>query len=267
VLVAARRLGAATAIHEQNALPGRANRWLARRADLILTGLETPPGAFPPERTRLVGNPVRAELLAPLDRRAARLKLGLPLEGPVCLCFGGSLGAAAINRLMLSILRSSSTASSTPPWHFLWAAGPTHLESVRAELAAGPKLAAVATVVGYLNDMASAYAAADLVIARAGALTLAELAALGKPSILIPLPTSAGGHQLGNARCMAEAGATILVEESDPSAAEKIATSLAQLGADWGKLSAMGKAASGLGKPDAARAMAEALAALVIARS
>ena len=88
-ILAAKRAGAAVALHEQNALPGAANRFLARFADQVLTGVEPRPGTLPEGKTLLVGNPVRAELFEPIDKIAARRELGLAEEGPLCLCFGG----------------------------------------------------------------------------------------------------------------------------------------------------------------------------------
>lgn len=279
VLWAARGIGAKTAIHEQNAYPGAANRWLARGANLVLTGIETPPGVFPADRTRLVGNPVRADLLKPHDRAAARRELGLPTDAPICLWFGGSLGAQNVNRLLMETLQrifpnpvappnaicesdaASSDASSQ--WHFLWGAGRQLHDECRRWLDQHPALAARVTLKAYLDRMDLAYAAADLVVARAGALTLAELTALGKPSILIPLPHSAGDHQRGNARTLERAGAGRVVEEADAQAAEKLANSIKEFGAANDTLSVMSRNALALGRPHAAKEMAEAVLGLI----
>lgn len=258
-LFAAQRAGARIVLHEQNAAPGLANRLFARRADLILTGIPVEPGRFPESKTKLVGNPVRRELLAPIDTKLARRHLGLPEIGRLCLCFGGSLGAARVNALVADALAKLPADS---PWHFLWAAGPTQIERVRQRIAELPHVATRITLVPYLERMDWAYAAADLVIARAGAITLAEITALGKPSILIPLPTSAGGHQLSNARVLEQKGAAQVIEEGDLDSVEKISTALSKFGSDCDKLMAMAEAARTLGAPDAAQAMAQAIGQL-----
>ena len=126
----------------------------------------------------------------------------------------------------------------------------------------GPEAAERVTLRPYLDRMDLAYAAADLVVARSGALTLAELAALGKPSVLIPLPTSAGDHQLENARRMEEAGAAVVVEQGKADAAKKIGTTLRRFAADCAILDAMARGALAQGKPDAAKQMADAIGLL-----
>jgi UDP-N-acetylglucosamine--N-acetylmuramyl-(pentapeptide) pyrophosphoryl-undecaprenol N-acetylglucosamine transferase len=257
-LLAARRRGARIVIHEQNAQPGLANRLFARRADLVLTGIPTVEGAFPPEKTRLTGNPIRKELLAEIDPKLARRELGLPEAGSVCLCFGGSLGASRVNAAVFATIEKLPPDS---PWHFLWATGPMDHNRIKERLSGG-SVATRATIVPYLNRMDLAYAAADLVIARAGAITLAEITALGKPALLIPLPTAAGGHQLSNARVLEQNGAAIVIEEGDASSVEKISTALSNFRDDCDKLRAMSEAARRLGLPHAARTMAEAIGQL-----
>lgn len=249
VLWAARRAGAVTMIQEQNALPGLANRLLARGAARIFAGLPVTEGGFPPDKLRVTGNPVRAELLRRVDPAEARRQLGLPAEGRVVLCFGGSLGARGLNELILKALESKAARR----WHWLWAAGPDHFEQLERERGTRPGLAESVTLVPYLTEMAEAYAVADVVICRAGAITLAELAALGKPSILVPLPTSAKDHQRANARRFQDEGAGVLVEEKDAEAGQKIVTCLEQFERDCDKLTALGEAARRLGHPGAAR--------------
>lgn len=257
-LMAASRAGARVVLHEQNAAPGLANRLLARRADLVLTGIPTLPGAFPPAKVERVGNPVRRELLAEIPPKLARRELGLPESGRVCLCFGGSLGAARLN----AILEAAIEKTDSERWHFLWASGPAHFEALQATLRRNPALAERAKLLPYIERMDVAYAAADLVICRAGAITLAELTALGKPSILVPLPTAAGGHQLANARVLESAGAAMVVEEGDSSSVEKIFTALSKFATECDTLAEMAEAARKLGFPQAARRMAQAIGQL-----
>jgi UDP-N-acetylglucosamine--N-acetylmuramyl-(pentapeptide) pyrophosphoryl-undecaprenol N-acetylglucosamine transferase len=245
VLWAARSAGAVTLIQEQNALPGLANRLLGRSAARVFAGLPVEAASFPPGKTVVTGNPVRAELLAPLAADEARRTLGVADSRPVALVFGGSLGARGVNRLILKALSHPAAAG----WQWIWATGPDHFDAIRRETAHRDGL----TLAPYLDDMRTAYAAADLVICRAGALTLAELAALGKPSILVPLPTAAKDHQRANARQFEAAGAAFVVEEADEQAAQKIMTCMEQFAADCDKLTQLGNAARRLGRPDAAR--------------
>lgn len=276
VLWHARRRGAKTAVQEQNSLPGAANRWLARGADLVFTGMPVAAGVFPAGRVIEAGNPVRAGLLRPVDPGEAREALGLPREGRVCLCFGGSLGAAGVNRIIqqmipLAAAKSLDSAGEIchPPdaagetWRFIWAAGRDHHPAAEKWLLERPELRDRVRLFPYIDFMEKAYAAADLVLSRAGALTLAELAALGKASILIPLPHAAGDHQRGNARTMAQAGAAEAIEEADPEAAKKIAEMLNLFARNGDKLHTMSASARRMGKPEAAMKMAESILAML----
>lgn len=280
VLRAARRVGSATAIHEQNARPGLANRFLVGKADLAMTGVEhltdysSAALPWPDDRTVYTGNPVRAELLGEIDPARAREELGLPAEGRVCLCFGGSLGAARINAMLTELLTDAAKANAGRPngaeasgpvsgWNFLWAAGPADYARVVADLERLPNVPKGVVVVPFLDRMDLAYAAADVVLARAGALTLAEITALGKPAILVPLPRSAGGHQLANARALEDRGAAIVIDEKDPKAEKKIGNTLTTLAGDYDKLDRMARAAREAGKRDAAAAMVQAISARI----
>lgn len=248
-LWAARLAGAVTLIQEQNAFPGLANRLLARRAARIYAGLPIRHPAFGPEKTTVTGNPVRRELLETGDRSEARRHFGIAEDTRLVLAFGGSLGAAGLNTLILQALESHSARR----WRWLWSTGPDHLETVKRRLAEIEGGTEQVEARPYLGEMNLAYAAADLVVCRAGALTLAELAALGKPSILVPLPTSASDHQRANARRFESEGAAVLVEQGDAAAGQKIVTCLEQFESDCDKLEALGEAARRLGHPDAAR--------------
>lgn len=266
VLLQARRRGAITAIHEQNAWPGFANRFLANRflarsASKIFLGAEVREGFFPATRTQLVGNPVRASIFERRDSVDARRELGLPEGGRICLCFGGSLGARGINRMVQNLLTDENLGDD---WHFLWAAGPDLYEPVKAWLESrASAFARRVTLRPYLDQMDLAYAAADVAICRAGALTLAELAAVGLPSALVPLPSAANDHQRSNARRMEEAGASIVVEEADEEGPQKIQRWLKQIEEDSGKLASLSEAARKLVHPNAAQDMAIEIQKLV----
>ncbi len=279
VLRAARRIGSATAIHEQNARPGLANRFLVGKAELVMTGVEhmtdysSAALPWPDDRTVYTGNPVRSELLGEIDPARARKELGLPADGRVCLCFGGSLGAARINAMLTELLTGEAGANPSKPeggeswgplsdWRFLWAAGPADHPRVVADFEGSAGIPKGVIIVPFLDRMDLAYAAADVVLARAGALTLAEITALGKPAILVPLPRSAGGHQLANARALEDRKAAIVIEEKDPKAVKKIRNALGTLARDYDKLGRMARAAREAGKRDAASQMVRAIRSL-----
>jgi UDP-N-acetylglucosamine--N-acetylmuramyl-(pentapeptide) pyrophosphoryl-undecaprenol N-acetylglucosamine transferase len=234
-------LGRPLAIHEQNSIAGLANRVLAGVADRILVAF---PGALP--RAQLVGNPVRdaiARVPPPAARYAGR-------SGPLrVLVLGGSRGAAALNELVpkaLALLPGDARPRVTHQ------SGAQHLDALRAHYAAA---GVAATLVRFIDDVAEAYADADVVVCRAGATTVAELAAAGVPAILVPFPFAVDDHQTTNARYLADAGAAILVQQRDLTP-EKLAAVLR----GWTRpdLAAMAEKARALGRPEAARAVAEA---------
>jgi UDP-N-acetylglucosamine--N-acetylmuramyl-(pentapeptide) pyrophosphoryl-undecaprenol N-acetylglucosamine transferase len=228
-------------IHEQNSIPGLANKALARVADRVLCAF---PGAL--ERATITGNPVRREiaaLAAPGTRYAARSGL-LHI-----LVVGGSLGAKALNETVPAALALLPQARRPFVTH---QSGVRHLEALSAAYAgAGVRADAVA----FVEDMAAAYAGADLVICRAGATTVAELAAAGIASILVPFPHATDDHQTANARFLADAGAAILVPQGELSAAT-LAQLLGRL--DRARLLEMATRARSLGKPQATAAVAKA---------
>jgi UDP-N-acetylglucosamine--N-acetylmuramyl-(pentapeptide) pyrophosphoryl-undecaprenol N-acetylglucosamine transferase len=175
-------------IHEQNAVVGTTNRWLARIADRVF---EAFPGAFPAARAaRCVGNPVRRAIVAvPAPRERAHTRGNAPAR---VLVLGGSQGARALNEAVPAAIARLPTALRPQIRH---QAGKT-LEAARAAYAA---FAIEAEITPFIEDMAAAYATADLVIARAGALTIAELAAVGVAAILVPYPYAVDDHQTRNA--------------------------------------------------------------------
>jgi UDP-N-acetylglucosamine--N-acetylmuramyl-(pentapeptide) pyrophosphoryl-undecaprenol N-acetylglucosamine transferase len=226
-------------VHEQNSIAGLANRVLAQVADRRLTGF---PEAL--RKARWCGNPVRediAQLPAPQERFRGR-------SGPLqLLVVGGSLGAQALNETV-----PQSLALIDPPQRpsITHQAGARHLEQLRRNYAAA---GVQAQTVAFIEDMAARYAEADLVICRAGALTVSELAAAGVASVLVPFPFAVDDHQTRNARFLADAGAAVLVQQRDLSA-RKLADLL--IGFTREKLLDMATRARALAKPDAAAAVA-----------
>lgn len=226
-------------VHEQNSIAGLANRVLAEVADHRLTGF---PGVL--KKSRWCGNPVRpdiAQLAPPLERFRARL------GALQVLVLGGSLGAQALNETVPQSLALIAEDRRPQVTH---QAGVRHLEQLRHNYA---RAAVQAKTVAFIDEMAFAYAQADLVICRSGALTVAELAAAGIASVLVPFPFAVDDHQTHNARFLSEAGAAVLVQQRDLSP-RTLADML--LGFTREKLLDMATRARALAKPDAAAAVA-----------
>lgn len=245
-VLAAWTLGIPAAIHESNVAPGMANRLCARVARLVLLAYEETAARLPGRaERRVVGCPVNPAILAGDGAR-----YGLPAGMPVVLVVGGSLGAATINAIGVALAGAAARAFSV-----LHVTGPKYADEVRAHYGTVP---AGVAVVGYEDRMGDAYAVADLVVCRAGSSTLAELCALGKPSVLVPSPNVTDNHQEANARGLERAGAAVVLLEGqvDPAAA---AGRVAALVADAERLRGMGDAARGLGRIDAAAEVAALL--------
>jgi UDP-N-acetylglucosamine--N-acetylmuramyl-(pentapeptide) pyrophosphoryl-undecaprenol N-acetylglucosamine transferase len=227
-------------VHEQNRIPGMTNRMLARFATRVLTGFAD---VF--ANGEWVGNPVRASIAAipaPAVRYAGR-------EGPLhLLVLGGSQGAQSLNIALPEVLRRRGARLPVAVRH---QCGAKHFEQARA---AYMRANIEAEVVPFEDDMARAYAWADLVICRSGALTLAELAAAGVPAILVPFPHAVDDHQTKNAEAMVAAGGARLVVEGDDFV-KRLGAAFEEIG-DRSKLVAMAEAARSLAKPDAARRIA-----------
>ena len=231
-------LGRPLALHEQNAIAGLANRVLAGVSDKVMVGF---PKAL--SGAEWTGNPVRSEIagIAPPDERFRQR------EGPLrLLIVGGSLGAKALNEAVPRAL----ALLAERPW-VVHQSGEKQLEALRAAYAAA---GVQGELVAFIDDMARRYAEADLVICRAGAVTIAELCAGGMASILVPFPHAVDDHQTANARFLAERGAAILLPQPELSA-ERLATLIGAL--DRPALLKMAQNARALGKPDAARVVAQ----------
>lgn len=240
--LAARLAGIPLLVHEQNRAAGLTNKVLARLARQVLVGF---PQTF--AREAHVGNPVRADIAAmpPPEQR------GFDHAGPLrLLVLGGSQGARALNAAV-----PAAVAALGMPVDVRHQAGEKLLDEARAAYAAA---AVPAQVEPFIADMAAAYAWADLVVCRAGALTLAELCAVGVGSVLVPFPQAVDDHQTRNAEYLVERGAAVLLPQSEELAA-RLRAVLAELAADPGKRLAMARAARALALPDAAARVAAAV--------
>ena len=239
--IAARMAKIPLIVHEQNRIAGVTNRMLARYARRVLTGFS---GVFPNEEW--VGNPVRASIASlpgPVRRYADHF-------GPLrLLVLGGSQGAQSLNSALPEVLRRRGKKLAVVVRH---QCGEAHYDKARA---AYQNAGIEADVVPFEKDMAGAYAWADLVICRAGALTLAELAAAGAPSILVPYPTTVDDHQTRNAEAMVAAGGASLVAEGEDFV-RRLGAEFERIG-ERAKLVPMGVAARSQAKPDAAKRIAD----------
>jgi UDP-N-acetylglucosamine--N-acetylmuramyl-(pentapeptide) pyrophosphoryl-undecaprenol N-acetylglucosamine transferase len=231
-------------IHEQNSVAGLANRVLARLADRVLSAF---PNAFGQNiAVSWVGNPVRDDIAALASPEVRMRERSGPLN---MLVIGGSLGAQVLNETVPQALARMPDATRPSVTH---QAGTAHIEVVRKNYqAAGVD----AELLPFIDDMAGRYASADLVVCRAGATTIAELAAAGAASVLVPYPHAVDDHQTMNARYLAERGAAILIPQPEFTA-EKLGELL--LGFTREKLKAMALAAREVAKPHAAREVAKA---------
>ena len=227
--VAARLLGCPLVIHEQNAVAGYTNRVLASIAQVVAEAFS---GAFAPSvGARPVGNPVRPEIAA-----AARPRERTN-QPPHLLVFGGSQGAAALNRVVPEALTRIPAAQRPIVIH---QSGRNRVESTRSAYLANN---VNAEVTEFIDDMAAAYRWADLVIARSGALTVAELAAAGVPAVLVPYPAAVDDHQTANARYLTDRSAAVLISETDLTP-EALANALLKMTDENGlALAAMSKSA------------------------
>lgn len=219
-VLAGRIRGIATFIHESNAVPGKANRWTARMVNAVMLGFKECAPFFPKTRTEITGTPVRTELVH-LDRADARRKLGLQEDLPTLLVMGGSQGASGINQALIKALPFLEGA----PLQVI------HLSGARDErlVADNYRRENVPAYIGaFHHRMEEVYSASDLVVARAGAASLAEFAAFSLPGILIPFPYAADDHQTRNAEIYAHADAAILLKQSDISG-ESLARKIREL--------------------------------------
>lgn len=239
--IAARILGIPVYIHEQNAVAGMTNRWLSKVARQTYAAF---PGAFSPAvNATVTGNPVRESLLSIPDKTCS----GDPLR---ILVVGGSLGAQVFNECLPDALALLSPEQRPEVWH------QTGLGKLTATEQRYNELQVAAKTQEFIDDMTGAFDWADLVLCRAGALTVSELAAAGRASVLVPLPIAVDDHQSANARFLVEADAGILLPQKEMDA-QRLATLLQSLLSDPDKVLAMGRNARRVARPLATEAVVQ----------
>ena len=256
VIAAAHALGIPTLLHESNAVPGLTTKLLAHSADCIMVGFEHAAENYP-AGTNVVftGTPVR-EGFEGLDRAAARVRLGIPTDRPVLLSVWGSLGSDHMNAIMGDF---APIAARKQAFLLIHSAGKRGFPKLKETLR-DPGLDALKAngvdIREYIYDMPQVMAAADLVMCRSGASTLGELAALGKPALLIPSPNVTNHHQEKNARLLADAGAAEMLLEGEFDA-ETLCRKAVELLSDKEKLAAMSERMRACGVPNATERIAD----------
>ncbi len=252
-------MGCGTALHESNTIPGRANRWLGRRVDVAMVGFEEAAGRWGARSVEVTGTPVR-ECVRPLDATSCRVELGLDPTKPVLTIMGGSQGATGLNRAMAAAL--PQIARRWPSLQCLHLCGHQDVEAMRwAHAEAGMR----SVVEPFSRRMERVLGATTVAVARSGASTLAEFAAAGVPSVLVPFPASVDDHQRFNARAMEIAGAARVMEQSDMAPGRVVEALECFLDDERARVRFV-RAALGLHRPEAARRMADRLVALARVR-
>jgi UDP-N-acetylglucosamine--N-acetylmuramyl-(pentapeptide) pyrophosphoryl-undecaprenol N-acetylglucosamine transferase len=252
-LRAASALNIKMLVHESNAYPGVTTKAAAKRADAILVGMESCRAAYKyRDRVHVVGTPVRPEFFS-ADRMQAKQALRLD-NRPVVVSIFGSQGARDMNRITLELMKLEGGE-----WQHIHAAGPKRYEALSRIAAERGMVFDGETglrMLDYINNMAEVMAAADLIICRAGASTLAELAAAGKPAILIPSPNVVADHQTANAKMLEAAGGAVVLPEAGLTA-ETLYHTVKDLLKNTAKRDQMCIALTKLAVPDSARRIAE----------
>ncbi len=215
----ASRMGVPLFLQEQNSFPGVTNRKLAPKAQMIFTAFDEAARWFPKQKIILAGNPVRETMITRLRDPGfpakARHHFKLDDERPVLLVMGGSGGAKSINDAMLKHLKALHHSDGI---QIIWQCGETYLGQIREKLIESGAPASDLPglrLYGFMDDITEAWAAADVIVARAGAITCSELLAAGKAGILVPSPWVAGDHQTHNAKSLADNGAAVLLKDGD----------------------------------------------------
>lgn len=254
-LKAAQKAGVPTLLQEQNSYAGVTNKLLAKRARRICTAYEGMERFFPADVIELTGNPVRPALLeCKLSQAEAKRSLGFDAERPLVLVVGGSLGARTINE---SIAAALNDLTADGRLQILWQTGKSGAKFGEDAVRGRNDVKATA----FISDMAAAYRAADLVVARAGAGTISELQLLGKPAVLVPSPNVAEDHQRKNAEALAKCGAAVMILDAD--APRCLAGEIRRLTVDDAARKTLSENISKMALPDAADKIARAAEEIV----
>ena len=254
LLRAATGMGVKTLIQEQNSFPGITNKLLAKRVDKICVAYEGLERWFPAEKITLTGNPIRQQVVQIEGKKEqAKKHFGLDPNKPVIFAMGGSLGARTINESLAQL------ADEIPSWEhqLLWQTGKLFIEQAADISAQHTDIHAFE----FIREMDLAYAAADIIVSRAGAMSISELCLIGKPVILIPFPYAAEDHQTKNAQALVDKQAAILIADSE--CRHRLRGELQTLIGDTARQNEMGKNILTLGQKDASSAIIDQIKALI----
>ena len=259
VLSVAARMGIPTAVHEQNAFPGVTNKNLAKKVDVVmLTAPEAEKLLKPKNPCVVTGLPIRGEIIS-ANKEFARAEMKLDSR-PLILSMGGSLGARAINEAVKYLILHRFEKKDCYYLHATGKAGASMIDDIGkdVDLNSNPQI----MLREYINDMDRCLAASDLVVCRAGASSLSEIQALGKPSILVPYPYAAENHQYYNAKTMSDRDAAILIEEKDFTG-ERLLSEVEKLLSKPERLKKMGENARAMAILDASQRITECVCKIV----
>jgi len=251
-LFMAQRMGIPTLVQEQNSYAGITNIRLGTKASLVCTAYKNAERFFPAGKVRLTGNPIRKAFTNALpDAAESKKALGFDARKKVLLVLGGSLGARAMNVQMAA----SMAALNAQGWQILWQCGKLYEEEY------APMATPQTHIQAFIEDMATAYAAADAIVSRAGAGTLSELCLVGKASVLIPSPNVAEDHQTHNARALSDKGAAVLITERELT--QRFEVELAALARNKARRDRLGENIQKLALPRATEDIVDHIAALM----
>ena len=250
VLRIASKKGIPTLIQEQNSYAGITNRLLAKKAKKICVAYEGMENYFPKEKIIVTGNPVRKNIIPTADKHDEAIKhFGLSPERKTILSIGGSLGAASINNSIIEQLKQFESDDI----QLIWQCGKYYYQKANEELE--KYILPNVRLMDFINRMDLAYAAADVIISRAGAVSISEVALVQKPAILVPSPNVAEDHQTKNAKSLADKNAAIIINDNE--AKEKLITEVLKLIRDENKLAELKQNIEKFAKPDSAKKIAE----------
>jgi UDP-N-acetylglucosamine--N-acetylmuramyl-(pentapeptide) pyrophosphoryl-undecaprenol N-acetylglucosamine transferase len=267
----ASRMGYTTILQEQNGFAGLTNRLVASRAALICTGFPSMEKFFPAGNWEFTGNPVRQNIIdlgknLNSETAACRQKFGLQPNLPVLFITGGSLGARTINQTIFNNLVQLAEANIQIVWQMGLPFAKSHAEKIHQIIESNPALFLAPNAprifhAPFIYDMDDAYQAADLVVSRAGAISISEIAVVGKPSILVPSPNVTDDHQTKNAQVLSELNGAMLITDKD--APQTLITTCIELIKDTKKMSEMQEKLKHIAKPQATETIANRIASLI----
>ena len=273
----ASRMGITTILQEQNGFAGLTNRLVASRAALICTGFPSMEKFFPAGNWEFTGNPVRQNIIdlgkklnsthdLNSENAACRQKFGLQPNLPVLFITGGSLGARTINQTIFNNLVQLAEANIQIIWQMGLPFAKSHAEKIHQIIESNPALFLSPNAprifhAPFIYDMDDAYQAADLVVSRAGAISISEIAVVGKPSILVPSPNVTDDHQTKNAQVLSELNAAMLI--TDKEAPQTLVNACIELIKDTKKMSEMQEKLKQIAKPQATETIANRIASLI----